>query len=166
MAILKIRDAEGNVQEIVAIKGNDYVLTDEDKQEIAELCGVTEGEVRSIAEEIVEAHNASCLSREEIIELIEAKMPTMVSELENDSGYVTESNVSNYVSNNTLSESQVVAIVSDVSLGEAAIAEIARANTLSESQVLQLIQANTISEARVLELIQANIPASGDEVDY
>jgi hypothetical protein len=46
MAILKIKDAEGNVQEILAIKGNDgkdgtdgkdYVLTDADKQEIAEL---------------------------------------------------------------------------------------------------------------------------------
>lgn len=43
MAILKIRDAEGNVQEILAIKGEDgkdgkdYVLTDADKQEIAEI---------------------------------------------------------------------------------------------------------------------------------
>lgn len=49
MAILKIKDAEGNVQEILAIKGEDgkdgkdgangedYVLTDADKQEIAEM---------------------------------------------------------------------------------------------------------------------------------
>jgi hypothetical protein len=61
MAILKIRDANGNVQEIIAIKGKDgkdgengkdgingidgkdgvdgkdYVLTDADKQEIAEI---------------------------------------------------------------------------------------------------------------------------------
>lgn len=46
MAILKIRDAEGNVQEILAIKGEDgkdgangkdYVLTNEDKQEIADM---------------------------------------------------------------------------------------------------------------------------------
>ena len=40
MAILKIRDAEGNVQEILAIKGEDgkdYVLTDADKQEIANI---------------------------------------------------------------------------------------------------------------------------------
>lgn len=38
MAILKIRDSNGNVQEIIAIRGNDgkdYVLTEEDKQEIA-----------------------------------------------------------------------------------------------------------------------------------
>jgi hypothetical protein len=40
MAILKIRDADGNVQEIFAIRGNDgkdYVLTEEDKREIAEM---------------------------------------------------------------------------------------------------------------------------------
>jgi hypothetical protein len=35
MAILKVRDANGNVQEILAIKGEDYVLTEADKQEIA-----------------------------------------------------------------------------------------------------------------------------------
>ena len=35
MAILKIRDAEGNVQEILTIKGEDYVLTEADKIEIA-----------------------------------------------------------------------------------------------------------------------------------
>lgn len=44
MAILKIRDAKGNVQEILAIKGadgkdgangKDYVLTDADEQKIA-----------------------------------------------------------------------------------------------------------------------------------
>jgi dihydrodipicolinate synthase/N-acetylneuraminate lyase len=40
MAILKIRDAEGNEQEILAIKGDkgdSYVLTDADKQEIAQM---------------------------------------------------------------------------------------------------------------------------------
>lgn len=37
MAILKIRDADGNVQEILTIKGNDYILTEADKQEIAEM---------------------------------------------------------------------------------------------------------------------------------
>jgi len=38
MAILKIKDAEGNVQEILALKGEkgeDYVLTEADKQEVA-----------------------------------------------------------------------------------------------------------------------------------
>lgn len=46
MAILKIRDSDGNVQEILALQGekgdkgdagNNYVLTDADKQEIAEM---------------------------------------------------------------------------------------------------------------------------------
>lgn len=35
MALLKIRDSNGNVHEILAIKGEDYVLTNADKQEIA-----------------------------------------------------------------------------------------------------------------------------------
>lgn len=40
MMILRIRDANGNIQEVLAIKGEDgkdYVLTDADKQEIADL---------------------------------------------------------------------------------------------------------------------------------
>lgn len=50
MAILKIKDANGNVQEILAIKGEngkdgkdgkDYVLTDADKQEIANQIATT-----------------------------------------------------------------------------------------------------------------------------
>lgn len=42
MAILKVKDANGNVIDIPAIKGEpgkDYVLTDADKQEIADLVG-------------------------------------------------------------------------------------------------------------------------------
>ena len=42
MAILKIKDADGNVHEILAIRGNDgkdYVLTEADKQEIANMIG-------------------------------------------------------------------------------------------------------------------------------
>ena len=40
MSILRIRDDKGNVQEILALRGEpgkDYVLTQEDKQEIANL---------------------------------------------------------------------------------------------------------------------------------
>jgi hypothetical protein len=37
MAILKIRDANGNVIDIPAIKGKDYILTESDKVEIAEI---------------------------------------------------------------------------------------------------------------------------------
>lgn len=35
--ILRVKDADGNIQEIIAIKGEDYVLTEADKQEIAEM---------------------------------------------------------------------------------------------------------------------------------
>ena len=37
MAILKFRDADGKIHEVIAIKGNGYVLTEADKEEIAEL---------------------------------------------------------------------------------------------------------------------------------
>ena len=51
MAILKIRDAEGNVQEILAIRGNDYILTEADKREIAEMVASAMG-AATISEEI------------------------------------------------------------------------------------------------------------------
>lgn len=40
MAVLKIKDEEGNVHEILTIKGDkgdNYILTDADKREIAEM---------------------------------------------------------------------------------------------------------------------------------
>lgn len=43
MAILKIRDENGNIIEIPALKGDDYILTDEDKVEIANI--VTQSEI-------------------------------------------------------------------------------------------------------------------------
>lgn len=33
--ILRIRDSNGNIQEVLAMKGDDYVLTEADEQEIA-----------------------------------------------------------------------------------------------------------------------------------
>lgn len=42
MAILKIRDSEGNVQEILTIKGSDYILTEADKKEIADMVIATQ----------------------------------------------------------------------------------------------------------------------------
>ena len=57
MSILKIRDENGNIIEIPALKGDrgepgadgkDYVLTDDDKQEIASI--VAESELSSVNE--------------------------------------------------------------------------------------------------------------------
>ena len=70
MAILKIRDSDGNVQEILAIRGENYVLTEADKQEIAAM--VSAGAVALIDSDSV---------------------PTKVSALENDAGYVTAEQV-------------------------------------------------------------------------
>ena len=52
MAILKIKDAEGNVQEILAIKGENYVLTDADKMEIAQMAAALVNSNIPSAEEV------------------------------------------------------------------------------------------------------------------
>jgi hypothetical protein len=65
MAILKIRDAEGNIQEILTIKGNDYVLTDADKQEIADIA----------ASKIVIPDTSDYMTEAQVLALIQANMP-------------------------------------------------------------------------------------------
>lgn len=73
MAILRIRDSDGTVQEILALKGDkgdNYVLTEADKQEIAAM--VSAGAVALIDVPSV---------------------PTKVSAFENDAGYVTAEQV-------------------------------------------------------------------------
>ena len=42
--ILRIRDSNGNIQEIIAIKGDSYKLTEADKQEIAEMVALEQTE--------------------------------------------------------------------------------------------------------------------------
>ena len=74
MAILKIRDADGNVQEIIAIKGEDYVLTEEDKREIANMVA------------------ASAVALTDTV-------PTKVSAFDNDAGYLTEKQVQDMIEN-------------------------------------------------------------------
>jgi hypothetical protein len=43
MAILRIRDKDGNVHEILAIRGENYVLTEQDKDEIASMISDSDG---------------------------------------------------------------------------------------------------------------------------
>lgn len=43
MSVLKIRDENGNIIEVPVLKGDDYILTDEDKVEIANI--VTQSEI-------------------------------------------------------------------------------------------------------------------------
>ena len=83
MAILKIRDADGNVQEIIAIKGEDgkdYVLTEADKQEIANMIATS-----TVALTDLEPDTSDFALKTDI--------PTKVSALENDAGYLTEKQV-------------------------------------------------------------------------
>lgn len=75
MAILKIRDADGNIQEILAIKGKDgkdYILTDEDKREIAEMIA------SSVAAPV---DVSSYLTEEQVLALIRENMPTSAEEV-------------------------------------------------------------------------------------
>lgn len=68
MAILKIRDANGNIHEVTAIKGekgDSYILTEADKQEIA-------GIVANMAGTISDSPS---LTEEQVLALIQANMP-------------------------------------------------------------------------------------------
>ena len=69
MAVLKIRDAEGTVQEVLAIKGEDYVLTEADKQEIAQI-------VASMSPAVVS------LDENRVLELIRENMPASAEGVE------------------------------------------------------------------------------------
>ena len=57
MSILRIRDANGNVQEILAIKGEDYVLTEADKVEIAGMINEGSGASASVTAHLTNTDN-------------------------------------------------------------------------------------------------------------
>lgn len=76
MAILKIRDADGNIQEITAIKGESYVLTDEDKQEIADLVKASLGGVDLSNYYTKVETDAKFLTEAQVLNLIQRNMPT------------------------------------------------------------------------------------------
>lgn len=68
MSIIRIRDEHGNVREVTAIKGDkgdSYILTEADKQEIA-------GIVANMAGVISDSPS---LTEEQVLALIQANMP-------------------------------------------------------------------------------------------
>lgn len=80
MMILRIRDADGNIQEVLVIKGEngkdgidgkDYVLTEADKQEIANI----------VMGALVVPTDAGYLTEEEVLELIQNNMPVSGEEV-------------------------------------------------------------------------------------
>lgn len=76
MALLKIRDANGNVQEVFALRGNDYVLTDADKREIAALIpsnGTIDLSAYALKTEIPDV--SEFVTEEQVLALIQANMP-------------------------------------------------------------------------------------------
>ena len=72
MAILRIKDAEGNVQEVVALRGEKYVLTDADKQEI----------VNAVMSQIAIPTVTEFQTEEQVLALIRANMPASAEEVE------------------------------------------------------------------------------------
>ncbi len=104
MAVLKIRNAEGNVQEILVIKGEngkdgkdgvngengvdgkDYVLTDADKQEIAEM-------VANIAMPVQDNVDLSNYYTKNEVNALIPTVPTLLGAFVNDVGYLTEAQV-------------------------------------------------------------------------
>lgn len=130
MAILKIRDAEGNVQEVLVIKGadgKDYVLTDADKREIAEMISAA---------------------------VVVSDVPSQVSELGNDAGYITAQALEGYAKKTDIPTipTKVSAFTNDAgyltqhqSLADYALkTEIPNVSAYqTEAQVLALIQAES-----------------------
>ena len=163
MAILKIRDADGNIQEITAIrgeagpqgeKGDSYVLTDADKQEIADLVNVEgtqpsvdlsnyytkeETDIKigyEIAKENLNDSN-NYYTKTQTDTQIASMVPKSVSELENDMGY----------------------------------ADIAYVDDTITARVPQGLSGFTndmgyVTAEQVQALLNAVLPVSGDEVSY
>lgn len=76
--ILRVKDKEGNIQEIIAIRGEDgkdYVLTEEDKQEIANIVIGAINAAGAISE-------TSEITEERVLELINANMPASGEEVD------------------------------------------------------------------------------------
>ena len=120
MAILRIRDADGNVQEVLVIKGDDYVLTEADKREIASMISsaVAVSDVPATVSEL--ENDAGYITANDLrgyaLKTDIPTVPTKVSAFTNDAGYLTEKQVQkmieNAIANIQSGESEEVVIIS------------------------------------------------------
>lgn len=90
--ILQVRDANGKWVEIDAIKGSDYVLTDADKREIAEMVLAA---VSAVPSQVSELGNDAGYITADALQAYALKtdiptVPTKVSAFANDAGYLTQ----------------------------------------------------------------------------
>lgn len=172
MSILKIRDKDGNVQEILAIRGEDgkdYVLTEKDKQEIAAMISAS-----AIAPVDIDTSDFALKSDIPDVSGFALKtdipdvsgfakkseipsVPTKVSAFANDAGYLTQHqsladyakktdlpNMSNYYS-----KSEVNGLIPDVS-GYTTMSAVEAKGYKTEAQVQAMINtaiANLPTEA-------------------
>ena len=99
MGILKIRDSAGNVHEILAIKGEDYVLTEADKQEIAGLVASKEAPTKVSQLE----NDVGYLTEEGLGDYAKKTdipaVPANVSSFTNDAGYITQTYIDEGIAN-------------------------------------------------------------------
>ena len=85
MAILKIKDADGNVQEVLAIRGEDgkdYVLTEADKQEIANIIMssmVSTVDTDAVNDHIADKNNPHDVTCEQIGAVTQTELASAVS---------------------------------------------------------------------------------------
>ena len=106
MAILKIRDADGKVQDILVIKGDkgdDYVLTEADKREIAEMISAVVA-ISDAPSQVSELGNDAGYITADALAAYALKadiptVPTNVSAFRNDAGYLTEKQVQKMIEN-------------------------------------------------------------------
>lgn len=90
--ILQVKDANGNWVEIEALKGSDYVLTDADKREIAEMVSAA---VFAVPSQVSELGNDAGYITADVLQSYALKtdiptVPTKVSAFTNDAGYLTQ----------------------------------------------------------------------------
>lgn len=152
MAILKIRDADGNIQEILAIRGNDgkdYVLTDEDKREIAEM--------------ISGGGNVSTAS----VDAPDLSGYALKSDIPDLSGYALKTDLNGYALNTDIPDLSGYALKSEIP----DLSEYAKKTEIPDVSNYALKSAipdvsGFMTQTQVLALIQANMPTNGDGESY
>ena len=125
--ILQVRDANGNWVGIEAIKGDDYVLTDADKREIAEMVLAA---VSAVPSQVSELGNDAGYITADALQAYALKtdiptVPTKVSAFANDAGYLTQhQSLASYALKTEIpnvsayqTEAQVVALIQANSAG-------------------------------------------------
>lgn len=132
MAIVKIRDANGNVQEVLAIKGEDgkdYVLTEADKKEIADMINAGSGDSAEVIAHLTDTNNPhgvtaeqiGAVDRKQLDTAIDASKALVVTFPVNEDDYTISSSYTNQEIYNAFVAGQPVIAVVDIKEDEGSI---------------------------------------------